>query len=92
MKVPVGAFNHEKAFVGAFFVIVKLREGSFKVLEDHPWAAGEIRSWAKHGMINLVTTPAQITSDTSHTVVSGAAHHCTLVSASTDQIIKIIDK
>ena len=53
MKVLVGAFNWEKAFSA----IVKLREGSFKNLEDHPGAAGEIRSWAKHGMINLVTAP-----------------------------------
>ena len=82
----VGAFNQEK---GAFSVIVKLGEGSFENLEDHPGAAGEIRSWAKHGMINLVTTPAQITSDTSHTVISGAAQHFTLVSALSDQIYKL---
>ena len=53
VKVLVSAFNWEKASS----VIVKLRKGSFENLEDHPGAAGEIRSWAKHGMINLVTAP-----------------------------------
>ena len=32
MKAVVAAFNQEKALVGAFFVIVKLREGSFIAL------------------------------------------------------------